>query len=87
MAKQEGPQVPLICKGVQDPPALPAPPAPQVLQVLQQPIPHMSTLNWSHFKPKFSENQIKMQKHIHLEQTIGWTLIDFRMMIKFKDFV
>ena len=28
---------------------------------------------------------MKMQKHIYLEQTISWILIDFRKMIKFND--
>ena len=63
MAKPEGPQASLIPERVQDPPApqdppdppaAPAPYAPQVPQVLQEPTPHMSPLNWSHFKPKFS---------------------------------
>ena len=29
-------------------------------------------LNWSNFKPEFSENQKKMQKHIYCIQMIGW---------------
>ena len=45
-------------------------------------------LNWSHFKSwSFLENQTKMQKHIYLGQMIGWTVKDFRIMIKSKDFV
>ena len=63
------------------------PEGPQAPQAQQQPAPHVPPLNWSHFKPKFQENQKKMQKHIYLEQMIGSTLIDFRKMIRFKDFV
>ena len=29
-------------------------------------------LNWSNFKPEFSENWKKMQKHICYTQIIGW---------------
>ena len=70
MAKPEGPQVPLIPEGVQDPPVPPASPdshAPQGPQVPQQPVPHMLPLNWSHFNPNVLENQTKMQKHIYSE--------------------
>ena len=87
MAKPEGPWTPPIQEGAQNTPAPQAPQAPQVPQAPQQPIPYMPPLNWSHFKPEFSENQTKMQKHISLEQIIGWTLIDLRRMIRFKYFV
>ena len=75
MAEQEGSQAPLIPKGAQDPPAPKLPQAPHGLQTPQQPVLHMLPLNWSHFKPKFSGEMIR------------WTLIDFRKMIKFRDFV
>ena len=29
-------------------------------------------LNWSNFKPEFSENQKRMQRHIYYAQMIGW---------------
>ena len=61
MAEQEGPQAPPFPEGAQDPPASQVPLAPQILQAPQQPAPHMPPLYWSHFKPKFSGNQMKMQ--------------------------
>ena len=73
-------------------PVAPAPPtqpfvaAVQSAATLVQPGP-MPQLNWSHFKPEFKENQMKMQKHIFLRQMIGWTLMHFQMVSKSKDFV
>ena len=63
MAEPEGPLAPPITEGAPDvvapqgPPALLAPQAPnmlQAIQVLQQLVLHMLSLNWAHFKPKFS---------------------------------
>ena len=58
---EQGPQAPDIL----------VPPAPQIQQQPAQQAQQMSHLNWSHFKPEFSENQEKMQKHIYLELMIG----------------
>ena len=52
---------------------LQAPPIPEAPQVPQQPAPHMPPLYWPHFKPKFSEHQKKMQKHIY------WTEIKIHL--------
>ena len=57
MAKPEGPQAPHIPEGAPDPLAPQAPPTPlasHAPQVPQQPVLHMTSLNWSHFKPKIS---------------------------------
>ena len=51
-------------------PAVPAPPPHPALQQPTQQVQHISQLNWSHFKPEFSENQ-KMQKLIYLELMTG----------------
>ena len=71
----QNPQIPLV------------PNTTEVPQALQHPAPHMPLLNWSHFKPKFSESQMKMQKLIYLGQRIGWTHTDFRTMSRYKDSV
>ena len=77
MAKPEGPAPP-IPQGApdplapQDPPAPLAPQAlhvPQVLQAPHQPTPHMSPLNWSHFKPKFSGKKTDENTEAHLLRT------------------
>ena len=44
---------------------------PQTLEVLQQSIPHMTPLNWSHFKPKFSRKPDK-DAEVHLLRTDDW---------------
>ena len=51
MAKPEGPLALPIPEGTPDPSASQAPHMPQALQ---QPVMHMTPLNWSHFKPEFS---------------------------------
>ena len=84
MAKPEGPKAPPIPEGAQEPPA---PQAPQVLQAPQESIPCMPPFNWSHFKPKFSVKPDEDAEAHLLRKMIGWTLIDFRKMIKFTDFV
>ena len=78
MADEEGPQAPATAQGAHGPSAPQNPPphqnpqiplvpnAPQVSQAPQQGAPHVPLLNSSHFKPKFSGNQIKMQKIIYL---------------------
>ena len=48
---------------------------PALPQVQPGPIPQ---LNRSHFKPEFTENQMKMQMHIFSGQMIGWTLMHFQ---------
>ena len=63
------------------------PQVPQALEAPQLPTPHVPLLNWSHFKPKFPENQTKMQKLIYFGQMIGWTHTDFRTMLRYKDSV
>ena len=44
---------------------------PQAPQVPQQPVPHMSPLNWSHFKPKFSR-KLDKDAEAHLLRTKDW---------------
>ena len=58
-----------------------------MLQALQQPAPHRTPLNWTHFKPEFSGKPDK-DAEAHLLRTNDWmdTHIDFRKMIKFRDF-
>ena len=99
MANEEGPQAPPVAQGAQGPLAPQNPPSPQNPQIPlvpnalqapqapQQPTPHVPLLNWSRFKPKFSENQMKKQKLIYLQQMIGWTCTDFRTMSRDKDSV
>ena len=62
--------------GVPAPNPLPAPvPAPQDPQVPQAPQApqgqQLVHLNWSYFKPEFSENLMNMQKHICSVPMIG----------------
>ena len=86
MANKEVPQAPPTAQGAQGPlapqnppppqkPQIPlvpnAPQAPNVPQVLQQPAPHVSLLNWSHFKPKFSGKADEGAED-HLLRTNDW---------------
>ena len=86
MADDQGPLAPPIVQGAQDPldpqdlpppqnPPIPPVPqiphVPQVPQVSQQPILHMPSLNWSHFKPKFSGKPDE-DANAHLHRTNDW---------------
>ena len=86
MADDQGPLALPIVQGAQDPLVPqdppppqnpPSPPVPQVsyvphsLQVLQQPILHMPSLNWSHFKPEFSGKPYE-NAEAHLLRTNDW---------------
>ena len=53
------------------PPVPQAPHPPQAPQVLQQPVLHMSPLNWSHFKPEFSGKPDE-DAEAHLFMTNNW---------------
>ena len=48
-----------------------AEPGPQAPQAAQQPAPHITQLNWSHFKPKFS-GKPEEDAEAHLLRTNGW---------------
>ena len=84
MADKEGPQAPAP-QGAQGPPDLQNPPppqnpqipivpnAPQVPEAPHLSAPHIPPLNWSPFKPEYSDKPAKMQKLTYLGQTTGWT--------------
>ena len=52
-------------------PDIPATPTPHALQQPIQQVQQMPHLNWSQFKPEFSENLKKVQKLIYIELMIG----------------
>ena len=62
---QPGHQAPFVPKAPQ------APQVPQELQAPQQPAPHVSQLNWSHFKPEFS-GKPEEDAEAHLLRTNDW---------------
>ena len=66
-----------------------APQVPPALEVPHLPAPHVQLLlNWSHFKPEYSRKlDEEMQKLIYLGQMIGWTHMDFRTMLRYKNSV
>ena len=87
MADKEGPQAPGP-QGAHDPPAPQDPPYPQnpeiplipnahqappALEASHLPAPYVPLLNCSHFKPKYSGNQMKMQKLTYLGQMMRYT--------------
>ena len=57
-------------------PAVLASQTPQALQQPAQQAQHAPQLNWSFLSLSSWESQKKMQRHIYLEQMIGWTLIN-----------
>ena len=65
-------------------PDIPAPPAPQVQQQPVQ-VQHQPHLNWSHFKPEFSEKPEDAEAHL-LRTTIGRTHINFKKVSRFLHF-
>ena len=57
---------------------------PAVPPVEPGPMPQLISLT---LNLNLQENQIKMQKHIFLGQTIQWTFMHFQRVSKSKDFV
>ena len=98
MADKKGLQVP-VSQGGHDPPAPQNPPptqnpqipivpnAPLALEALHLPTPHVPPLNWSHFNTNILKNHMKMQNLTYLGQITGWTHMDFRTTLRYKDFV
>ena len=103
MADEEGHQapVPQPAQNPQDPQNPPAGQNPQNHNPQNPPSPQKpftncssstrnatyATLNWSHFKPGYSGNQMKRWKHTYLGQMTGWIHMDSQTKFRYRDFV